>query len=113
MLLITLPQVLWLFYNQAANWHFHRLENGCVMQHAHPYQKSGWGNTPFQDHKHTPIECSILSTISQIAWALWWPALITIGFYPGILKLNFPVAQPLARGVFSGLTYLRGPPAGI
>lgn len=82
--LITLPLVLLLFYNQAANWHFHMLPNGIVIEHAHPYSKSSSTESPFQKHTHNEIEILILGLIFTTA------VLVSLHFVSLILD-NFPV----------------------
>jgi hypothetical protein len=53
-----------LFYNNVLNRHFHRLPNGIVIEHAHPFQKgSETGSTPFQKHNHSDIEYLLLDII--------------------------------------------------
>jgi len=112
-LFITLPLVLWLFYNQAANWHFHLLENGDVVEHAHPYQNSGKSDSPFQDHHHTEFEFSVLSLISQITWGLWWLTLLVLGVFASVSQTNFYTVQHGFLGIIPTINPLRGPPATI
>lgn len=63
--LLALPLVMGLFFNQAANWHLHRLDNGTVIEHAHPFERSCNNNSPFQDHHHSGQEFIFLGMISN------------------------------------------------
>ncbi len=65
-LLITLPVVLLLFFNQIAFRHYHILENGLVIEHSHPFNNKPIKGTPYQNHSHTDFEYSVLAQISQI-----------------------------------------------
>lgn len=109
----VLPFILWLFFSQVAFWHFHVLDNGRVVEHAHPYSKSKQAHYPYpgQNHRHTDLEYSILAQVSNV--------LITIG---SLLAVAFvlhalPAARPpiyLAPAHVEGKLkriFLRGPPA--
>ena len=63
--IITIPIVLLLFYNQAANWHLHKLPNGILVEHAHPYTNNSSSESPFQNHQHSSLEIHILAIISS------------------------------------------------
>lgn len=56
-----------LFYNQAANWHFHMLSNGMVIEHAHPLKKTPANENPYQKHQHSDLAYSILAQLSTIS----------------------------------------------
>lgn len=65
-LLITLPVVLLLFFNQIAFQHYHILENGLIIEHSHPFNNNPVKGTPYQSHNHTDFEYTVLAQISQI-----------------------------------------------
>ena len=53
-----------LFYNNLLKLHFHRLPNGIVIEHAHPFQGGAEpGTTPLQKHNHSDVEYLILDII--------------------------------------------------
>jgi len=64
--LLTLPMVMFLFFNQVAFWHYHVLENGMVVEHSHPFKNNPKPGTPFQNHHHTDFEYSILAQLSNM-----------------------------------------------
>jgi cbb3-type cytochrome oxidase subunit 3 len=109
-LLLTLPLVMWLFFNQVANWHLHVLGNGIVVEHAHPFKNNPLPGSPFQKHHHTELEYSILSQISNITTVIL--VLIALGFI-------FSKYRPSGRHSYQVIAYssnnpgshkLRGPP---
>ena len=61
----AIPIVLLLFHNQAANWHLHKLPNGILIEHAHPYTNNSSSEFPFQNHQHSSLEIHILAIISS------------------------------------------------
>ncbi len=110
LLLIALPAILWLYYNQAANWHYHMSSKGILIEHAHPFNKSQLPGSPFPNHQHTDLEYSILAQISQLASLLVFALFLTImiPFIPGKMAI-LPVTNTLPRHIRDSLC-LRGPP---
>lgn len=64
-LILILPALVWLFYNQEANWHYTRLPNGMLIEHAHPYDKHNSSHSPVQNHSHTKSELLYLDIITH------------------------------------------------
>ena len=63
--------VMLLHYNKVANWHYHQLENGLVIEHAHPFKASSENGKPFEKHQHTELELIILADLfNAIAWII-------------------------------------------
>jgi predicted Na+-dependent transporter len=60
-----LPLVMLLFYNQVANWHYHKLHNGIVVEHAHPFPNSKTAESPYENHTHTEFEFLIFGFLSS------------------------------------------------
>ncbi len=58
-----------LFFNNAVNWHYHKLPNGIIVEHAHPFSKSKSTASskapysPFEKHQHTEFEYLILDIL--------------------------------------------------
>ncbi|HSV76740.1 MAG TPA: hypothetical protein VLH37_06885 [Bacteroidales bacterium] len=76
--------VLGLFYNQAANWHFHLLGNGTIIEHAHPFNDENRSESPFPNHTHTAMEYNFLAQFSNVlvllVFALFLLLLLSRGF---------------------------------
>ena len=109
-LLITLPLVMWLFFNQVAFWHYHILENGVVVEHAHPFKNSTLPGTPYQKHQHSDFEYSLLAQISSIIGLLVF--LLVLGLFINNNPVRLSI-QPTARLIptYFSVNRLRGPPA--
>jgi hypothetical protein len=103
---------LLLFYNNAANWHFHKLSNGIVIEHAHPYSKlPSPENSPFEKHQHSDSQYLLLDLIYN-SW------LIIVLIYSGSLLVLVQnriirVLQPLPvyNNLIASLPFLRAPPS--
>lgn len=108
---MMIPTILYLYYNRSANWHFHILSDGRVVEHAHPFQNNQIPGTPFQEHHHSDLAFSILAQLSNItATPEFLMALVALllllSFYRSIapFRLFIPVID-LSTGA------LRAPPA--
>ena len=55
----------WLIFNLSINGHYHKLYNGEIVYHCHPFQHNESNNSPFEDHHHTKVQYLILSQISN------------------------------------------------
>ena len=76
LVIISVVPVLWIFSNNAINWHYHELDCGQVVQHAHPYNKSAaisddegesaTGAIPARKHSHSSSELITLFMTSGI-----------------------------------------------
>jgi len=52
--------------NSTIYTHSHRLANGDVITHAHPFKKSA-DSTPFENHKHTALELYFIQNLQLLA----------------------------------------------
>jgi len=43
--------------------HFHKLANGELIVHAHPFSKSGQTNNPSETHEHTKVELLVFDSL--------------------------------------------------
>lgn len=109
-LLFTLPLVMWLFFNQVAFWHFHILENGVIIEHAHPFQNNTQTGTPYQKHHHSDFEYTLLAQISTIAGLL--VLILVLGLFINNIHISLP-GLPVThlQPVYLSVYRLRGPPA--
>ena len=64
-LLLVLPATVWLIINSAINSHYHKLQNGKIVQHCHPFKHNENNKSPFEDHNHTDFEYYILDQFSK------------------------------------------------
>lgn len=71
--IISILWILALFiniFNSSVNLHSHKLDDGTIVTHAHPYNKTG-DTLPFKSHKHTKLELLFL-THSQLLFLLFF-----------------------------------------
>ncbi len=107
---ILLPAIFCLYFNQAFNGHSHKLPNGEIVHHAHPYQHQNNNESPFENHRHTEFEYVILALLSN-------PFVLLSVFLVLISPLTIPIKiigyKP--NRLFSSYNYqysnvYRGPP---
>lgn len=87
--ILLLPLILLLYFNRMANWHYHQLSNGIVIEHAHPYPKTSDSRSyPFADHHHTDSEYYYLDVLFRTVFVLVLTA------FALLLLRNLLVRQP-------------------
>lgn len=90
--------------------HAHRLADGTIVSHAHPYIPVG--DDPYQPNQHTQQEIIWLDALSHILYADWQPSMfvlllpLVIGLLASPPLYRVAVFRPAARVVFRH----RGPP---
>ncbi len=109
-LTLLLPAIFCLYFNQAINGHYHKLPNGEIVYHAHPYHHQNNNGSPFENHKHSKSEYFILAQISN-PFVLLCAFLVLVS--PLIIPLKIIGCQP--NKLFSSYKYqypnvYRGPP---
>jgi uncharacterized membrane protein len=111
--IIIIPSLLWISYNNSANWHFHRLEFGLLTSHSHIYDRSKDAGSPIKDHKHDKRELLCLDQIFHALMVWCSLSLILLILYSKretafILPSDFkPGLDPLF------IQNVRGPPNGF
>ncbi len=78
LVIIALPAVMFLYFNQSANWHYHITKDGFIIEHAHPFSNNMIPGTPFQDHEHSDTEYLFLAEMMQ-SLGLVFVVLLLIG----------------------------------
>ena len=64
-LLILLPTIILLNFNLTTNGHQHKLINGEIVYHCHPFEHSSNNQSPYEDHHHSESEILFLSQTSN------------------------------------------------
>lgn len=108
--LLALPLVMGLFFNQAANWHLHKLDNGMVVEHAHPFERSGNTNVPFQSHQHTSQDFIFLGMISNALTLLLVAFVVAAALLIVVVKSIDRYVSRFATSPDFRANLLRGPP---
>ena len=108
---LLILSVMALFHNNFANWHYHKLPNGIVVEHAHPFNKAASDpNFPFQRHKHSDIEYLILDLVYSIGLIIIFllTGLLIFLNRQNITRVLLPV--PVYSSNNQTLPLLRAPP---
>lgn len=108
--MIAIPALMFLYFNQVANWHYHITTEGFIVEHAHPFTNNTLPDTPFQDHEHSDAEYLMLAQMMQsIGVVVFVLLLLGILFRPAKNPAVItPV--PLLAGIDPGTITPRGPP---
>jgi len=108
--LLALPLVMGLFFNQAANWHLHQLDNGLVIEHAHPFERSCNTNSPFQDHHHSNQDFIFLGMIANALTLLLVAFVVAAALLIVVEKVTERYVSRFATAPDFSANLLRGPP---
>lgn len=73
-----------LIANKGLNLHSHKLDNGKIVMHSHPFNKNQDSN-PFKSHQHTNIEFLVLENLG----ILFFLVFLTITLFALIRKKTF------------------------
>ena len=63
--ILILPVVMMWFFNYVNNRHYHKLPDGSLIAHSHPYQKGAPDQGPVKSHTHSDAEFLFLSFFSN------------------------------------------------
>lgn len=109
-LAILLPAILYLYYNTAANGHYHKLSDGEIVCHSHPYQHQTSKDSPFENHHHADFEYSVLAQISN-PFVISSVFLVLLGlFIVCYKKFEYPSDIIFTASKYYLLNVYRGPP---
>lgn len=64
--------VLLFFYNSVSNWHYHKMPNGTVVVHSHPFKSSNSSsnNSPINTHHHSSAQYNFFAGTMLISTLL-------------------------------------------
>lgn len=104
------PLVMALAFVSAVFVHVHRLPNGVLIVHSHPYQAQNQHSGPFGQHQHNDSDCIILSQLFAFQSLTGnMPALLIEPPVYGALIQSCHEVHYAQRVVDAGWCY-RGPP---
>lgn len=93
-----IPLILLMFVNASVNKHYHKLPNGEIIVHAHPFHESS-SNSSSSDHSHSEKEYLLLALIGN-------PVSLALFLFSGLVFLLFHFYKKLEiydfQPVFSG-----------
>ncbi len=110
---IIIPALLWIGYNNAANWHLHKMQYGIVVTHAHSYDKSADDGQPVKNHKHNKWQIVYLNQIFYSFLVCLSLLIISI-----LLRSSFSILKPQPIRIYNSksqhyLITVRGPPSDL
>ncbi|MFW5706213.1 MAG: hypothetical protein ACOCX8_04335 [Bacteroidota bacterium] len=73
--------ILMITLNQAMFMHTHRLPDGSVVTHAHPFKRSADQGTPHESHSHTQVEFQFFGSIGIIIAAFCTGVVVVLHFH--------------------------------
>ena len=93
--------------NSFFNTHSHKLADGTVVVHAHPYERSS-DSSPFETHQHTATELVFLASLLHFIPSI---AVLLVGFV--LINWNefARTYKYFSNQFIIGIPSLRGPPA--
>ena len=62
---ILMAHMVLLIANQAMFIHTHRMSDGTIVVHAHPFKSTGNANQPFKSHKHSSYDYVLLDNLTH------------------------------------------------
>ncbi len=110
--LSIVPLLVFMLVNQSVNLHYHKMDDGVVVSHAHPYADTNdLGGESFPQHEHTKTQFFILAQLTTgFAPILVFFAISFILF--AFRRLPVPVYdESFVLSRTAGLRLLRAPPA--
>ena len=103
--------VMALFFNNVVNWHYHRLPNGLVIEHAHPYSKSPFSaDSPYAKHNHSDFEFLVLGLVYHSGLIFLLAAVLLKVFRESVSSPRILNPLPVRIISHADLPLLRAPP---
>jgi hypothetical protein len=94
-------------FNSFFNTHSHKLADGTIITHAHPYDHSS-DSSPFKTHQHTATELVFLANLIHFLPAM---VFFVVGLIIVYRERVRQFLQILSHQYAVGIPSLRGPPA--
>lgn len=111
-LLIVLLLMLLFQYTQNIYRHVHRLSNGSVVVHAHPFSFSKEnGKLPKNGHKHSKGEFIVLQVLESSSDFTFNQAVCNAAMLPGKIHLHLKRPQLAHQSSYHAYFKLRPPPS--
>ncbi len=98
-------------YNNTVNQHSHRLPNGSLVVHAHPFTKNQ-NSTPVAKHSHTSSEYTLISFINNIFTLLIFITIVFQEFIFPTTRKFIPKKSVRTSHPAKFYSLLRAPPLG-
>ncbi|HKK10542.1 MAG TPA: hypothetical protein VJ939_06865 [Bacteroidales bacterium] len=112
--IIIVASIVWMLHNYYSSWHYHRLPNGVLVVHAHPFSAGEHSKTPFpvDDHKHEGSQILAFDHNSVVFVFVVFLMAFGLRFFT---KRKKRISQPVFYHIsfYSQYFHLRAPPADL
>ncbi len=105
--ILVILSLLVLIQNSIRNGHFHRIENGMIIFHAHPFDKNQKSGDASHRHSNAELLLDYLLTHlfeNCLLFFLIWITKLTIIFFKPIFYIHIPINK------FVPIPMFRAPP---
>ncbi|MBE9480625.1 MAG: hypothetical protein IMY69_02895 [Bacteroidetes bacterium] len=109
-IVLLLPAIFGLFFNQATNGHYHKLPNGEIVHHSHPYHHQDNHESPFENHPHSESEYFILALLSNPLTLLCFFLVLTNPIKILYRKIEYQTTETFSTYKYQYPNVYRGPP---
>ena len=109
-LTILLPAIFLLYFNQVNNGHYHKLPNGEIVYHAHPFHHQDNHESPFENHHHSESEYIILALLSNPLTLLCFFLVLTNPIKILCRKIEYQTTETFSTYKYLSPNVYRGPP---
>lgn len=103
--------IVWMLHNYYSSWHYHRLPNGILVVHAHPFSAGEHSKTPFpvDEHEHERSQLLVIDH-SNVAF-VFAVFMMAFGLH-FLIKRKKRILQPDFSPIsfYSQYFHLRAPP---
>lgn len=100
--LLLVAVITLLCLNQSANIHSHRLSDGTIITHAHPYNKTS-DSAPLKSHHHNVQDSITLRNITHLFVSLF--VILTLSLLP---LYNRPYNIVICHKIISDVKHIQG-----
>lgn len=105
---LALLLILWINYNTFYNAHYHVIDDGRIISHAHPFQRNT-NNQNIPDHRHTRNELFVLYQIYRILFLIL-VFLFLLTFMIHFCKCFFIYTSAALNSIIINIISIRAPP---
>lgn len=110
--ILIVASIVWMLHNYYSNWHYHRLPNGVLVVHAHPFSAGEHAATPFpvDNHKHEVAQVLMLDYNHLVF--VFGVFLIAFGFESLVKrKKKILYRMYIPKAFYGKYFHLRAPPS--
>jgi heme/copper-type cytochrome/quinol oxidase subunit 4 len=107
---IALLAICFMIFNNIFFMHWHHLENGKIIVHAHPYNKFAEKSETNPKHSHNSEEIALIAILNTALISILIVLYSFVNYYPHLKKHNFVLNYSLHEQRFLSNLMARPPP---